>query len=262
MLGYHRSMATHFSPQAMTFLRGLARNNQRDWFEARRSVYEEAVKAPMLALIEEINTALRPLAPEHVRPAHKIMMRIYRDTRFSKDKRPYKTHLAAWWSRAAMEKTTGGGFYLQISPHQVMVAAGVYMPDREQLLTLRRWMSAHHRLYRSVLDPLLKARCGGFEPVDPEALTRMPKGFASDDPAGELVRASNWGVHALLPGEVALSADLGRQVARRLRRCAPLVELLNGAILEGVAERAKPVAGASSGLSVPPSRTSPRRAFF
>ena len=121
-------MATHFSPEAMKFLRGLARNNDREWFEARRAVYERAVKAPMLALVDEITAAMTEFAPEHVRPAHKIMMRIYRDIRFSKNKQPYKTHLAAWWARRGMEKTSGGGFYLQISPQQVMVAAGVYMP--------------------------------------------------------------------------------------------------------------------------------------
>ncbi len=255
-------MATHFSPQAITFLRGLARNNQRDWFEARRSVYEQAVKAPMLALVDEINAAMREFAPQHVRPAHKIMMRIYRDTRFSKDKRPYKTHLAAWWSRTAMEKTSGGGFYLQISPQQVMVAAGVYMPDREQLLILRRWMSAHHLLYRRTLQRLLKTRVAGFEPVDPAPLTRMPKGFAGDDPAGELVRANNWGVHAYLPAELALSPQLGKQIVRRMRSSAPLVEMLNSAILQPEAEQPKTALDAASMPPAAGPRTIPRRSFF
>ncbi len=255
-------MATCFSPQAMTFLRGLARHNQREWFEARRSVYEDAVKAPLLAVVEEINAAMREFAPEHVRPAHKIAMRIYRDTRFSKDKRPYKTHLAAWWSRATMEKTSGGGFYLRISPQQVMVAAGVYMPDREQLLSLRRWMSAHHALYRRTLEELLRLRGAGFEPVDPAALTRMPKGFAGDDPGGELIRACNWGVHALLPAELALSPQLVRQVVRRLRRAAPLVEMLNGAILQGAAELGKMAREGSARPAPDAPRDLPPRRFF
>ncbi|MGC9199054.1 MAG: DUF2461 domain-containing protein [Acidobacteriaceae bacterium] len=262
VLKYHRIMPTHFSPQAITFLRGLARNNQRDWFEARRSIYEQAVKAPMLALVDEINAAMRDFAPRHLRPAHKVMMRIYRDTRFSKDKRPYKTHLAAWWSRAAMEKTSGAGFYLQISPQQVIVAAGVYMPDREQLLILRRWMSAHHLLYRTTLQRLLKTRGAGFAPIDPAALTRMPKGFLRDDPAGELVRANNWGVQACLPPELALSPQLGKQIVRRLRSSAPLVEMLNGAILQADAE---PPMTALNTASMPPvglPRTTPRRSFF
>ncbi len=215
----------------MKFLRGLARNNDREWFEARRAVYERAVKAPMLALVEEINAAMVEFAPEHVRPAHKVAMRIYRDIRFSPNKQPYKTHLAAWWARRGMEKTSGGGFYLQISPQSVMVAAGVYMPEREQLLTLRRWMSAHHVSYRASVQKLLKAKGAGFELSETEALTRMPKGFASDDPADELVRAKSWGVRAWLPAEAALEPTLAREIVRRLRMVTPLIDTLNGAIL-------------------------------
>ena len=224
-------MPTQFTPEAMKFLRGLARNNDREWFEARRGIYERAVKAPMLALIEEINASMIEFAPEHVRPPHKVAMRIYRDIRFSLNKQPYKTHLSAWWSRRGMEKTSGGGFYLQISPQQVMIAAGVYMPEREQLLALRRWMSAHHEDYRAMVKRLLKSRGVGFEPNESEALTRMPKGFAADDPADELVRAKSWGVHATLPAESALEPALAREIVRRIRLATPLIDTLNSAIL-------------------------------
>jgi uncharacterized protein (TIGR02453 family) len=238
-------MATHFNPEAMKFLRGLARNNDREWFEARRDVYERALKAPMLALVEEINAAMAEFAPEHVRPPHKIVMRIYRDIRFSPNKQPYKTHLAAWWARRGMEKTSGGGFYLQISPQHVMVAAGVYMPEREQLLTLRRWMSAHHESYRASVKKLLKARSVGFELSDADALTRMPKGFASDDPADELVRAKSWGVRAWLPAETALEPTLAREIVRRFRMVTPLIDTLNGAILYRDEAAARDVSGSS-----------------
>ena len=225
-------MATHFSPEAMKFLRGLARNNDRLWFEERRAVYERALKAPMLALVEEISTAMEGFAPEHVRPPHKITMRIYRDIRFSKNKLPYKTHLSAWWARRGMEKTSGGGFYLQVSPKEVMIAAGVYMPEREQLLTIRRWMSENHEAYRASVKKLIKARGAGFEGIDAQELTRMPKGFAKDDPADELVRAKNWGVHASLPAELVLQPTLAREIVRRFKLAAPLVDTLNGAILK------------------------------
>lgn len=224
-------MPTQFTPEAMKFLRGLARNNDREWFEARRSTYERAVKAPMLALIDEINASMIEFAPEHVRPPHKVAMRIYRDIRFSPNKQPYKTHLAAWWSRRGMEKTSGGGFYLQISPQQVMIAAGVYMPEREQLLALRRWMSAHHESYRATIKKLLKSRSAGFELSESEALTRMPKGFAADDPADEFVRAKSWGVRTSLPAEAALEPTLAREIVRRLRLATPLIDTLNSAIL-------------------------------
>jgi uncharacterized protein (TIGR02453 family) len=239
-------MATNFTTESVKFLRGLARNNDREWFEARREVYERALKQPMLGLIEEINAAMEGFAPEHVRPPHKIMMRIYRDIRFSKNKQPYKTHLAAWWSRRGMEKTSGGGFYLQIGAKEVMLAAGVYMPEREQLLALRRWMSANHEGYRSSVKKLLKAKAAGFSSIDGEGLTRMPKGFAADDAGDELVRAKNWGVRASLPAEAALEAGFEKEIVRRLRLAAPLVATLNEAILEGLSKDGRDASAAST----------------
>jgi uncharacterized protein (TIGR02453 family) len=227
-------MATRFTPETMKFLRGLKRNNDREWFNARKDVYERALKEPMLALAEEITAAMESFAPEHVRPANKVVMRIYRDTRFSKNKLPYKTHLSAWWARQGMEKTSGGGFYLQVSPEEVLVAAGVYMPEREQLLAIRRWMSARHEEYRAATGKLLRSKTLGFTGIDAQPLTRMPKGFAADDPADELLRAQSWGIHATLPGEMALEGSLAAEVVKRFKAAAPVVTLLNGAILEAL----------------------------
>jgi len=217
----------------MKFLRGVKRHNEREWFNARKHIYESELKTPMLALVEEITAAMADFAPEHMRPANKIMMRIYRDTRFSHDKRPYKTHLAAWWSPRGMEKTSGGGYYMQVGPQGVMVAAGVYMPEREQLLALRRWMAEHYNEYRALLKAARKSKAAGLTEIEADALTRMPKGFASDHPADELLRAKNWGVRASLPAELALQPMLAREIVRRMRLAAPVVDALNGAVLAG-----------------------------
>ena len=217
----------------MKFLRGVKRHNEREWFNARKHIYESELKTPMLALVEEITAAMADFAPEHMRPANKIMMRIYRDTRFSHDKRPYKTHLAAWWSRRGMEKTSGGGYYMQVGPQGVMVAAGVYMPEREQLLALRRWMAEHHKEYHALVKTARKSKAAGLTEIEADALTRMPKGFASDHPADELLRAKNWGVRASLPAELALQPMLAREIVRRMRLAAPVVDALNGAVLAG-----------------------------
>src|ERR1700721_614550 len=80
----------------------------------------------------------------------RVMMRIYRDIRFAKDKRPYKTHVSAWWAREGLQKTSGGGFYFDVSATEVTVAAGVYMPEREQLLAIRRHLSEHHAGFPAV----------------------------------------------------------------------------------------------------------------
>ena len=230
-------MSTHFNPQALKFLKSLARNNDRECFNARKPIYERELKAPMLALIEEINHAMVEFAPEHVRPPHKTMMRIYRDTRFAADKRPYKHQVSAWWARRGMEKTSGGGFYMHIHPKEVLVSVGVYMPEREQLLAIRRWMAEHHTEYRALLKLLTKQRGSSlaFTGIDAEALTRMPKGFAADHPADELLRAKNWGVHVSLPAALALEPSLSKEILKRFKLATPLIDALNGAILTGTA---------------------------
>jgi uncharacterized protein (TIGR02453 family) len=246
-------MPSHFTPAAMTFLRGLSRNNDRNWFNARKRIYETELKTPMLTLVDEITQSMAGYAPEHMRPAHKSMMRIYRDIRFSPDKRPYKTHLSAWWSRRGMEKTSGGGFYLQIGPKDCFLAAGVYMPERDQLLALRRWMAEHHRKYNSQLNKLLKPRASSassssrtprtpaMQTIDPDALTRMPKGFPADHPADILLRSRNWGVRCTLPASLALEPTLAREIIARFRLMAPLVDTLNTAILSAENSSTEPL---------------------
>jgi uncharacterized protein (TIGR02453 family) len=225
-------MTPVFTSESLKFLRGLARNNHRDWFEDRRSLYEGAVKQPMLALIEAVNERVARFAPEHVRSPQKTMLRIYRDTRFSQDKRPYKLHASAWWGRVGSPRTGGAGFYLQIKPAETLFAAGVYMPTREELLTVRRWMADHHAAYRKMLTRLSKPTktAPRFEPEDDSnALQRMPKGFAKDHPADELLRASRWGVSGTMPEDVIFTPDFADRVARVFERCAPLLLALDEA---------------------------------
>jgi uncharacterized protein (TIGR02453 family) len=217
----------------LKFLRGLKRNNDRAWFDQRKPIYERAIKAPMLALIGEINHALLDFAPEYARPPQKAMMRIYRDIRFSSDKRPYKSNIAAWWARAGLEKTSGGGFYFELNATSVAIAAGVYMPEREQLLAIRRYLSAtggnHHAELRKLLaDKKLNA---ALRPFDGLKLTRAPKGFEPEDPAIDLLLCRQWGVSASLPAEEALKPGFAKQIVDRFKRALPLVTLLNAPLL-------------------------------
>ena len=149
-------------------------------------MYETELKAPLLALIEELNEGLAGFAPEHVRPAPKSMMRIYRDIRFSANKAPYKTQVAAWWAKEGMAKTTGAGFYLSVSATELTVAAGVYAPDKGQLLALRRHLAEHAGEFRSLVKAA--GRRGLLELSAGEPMTRPPKGFGemglSEDRAG------------------------------------------------------------------------------
>ena len=218
-------MATQFSNEALKFLRGLKKNNDREWFGERKDVYEKQLKEPMLKLIGEVNEAMAEFSPEHLRPANKILMRIYRDIRFSKDKRPYKHHVSAWWARDGLQKTSGGGFYLQISSTDVMIAAGVYMPEREQLLAIRRYLVDHHVEFRRIMAG--KKLQSLMEETDTLSLTRPPKVFAADDPAIDLIMCKQWGLSATLPVERATSPGLLKDVVERFKVAAPLIRLLN-----------------------------------
>ncbi len=219
-----------FSPAAWTFLRGLARNNRREWFEERRLVYENELRRPALALIESINHHLAEFAPEHVRPAQKSLMRIYRDTRFSSDKTPYKTHVAAWWGSPALEKTSGGGFYLQAGPRGVLVAAGVYRPQPPQLLAIRQHLLEHHEEFRVLLAA--RKLKSSFKLDHGTPLTRTPKGFPPGHPADDLLRSRQWALHRELPAGLALEPDFAARVAGCFRLAAPVVSFLNRPLLK------------------------------
>ncbi len=231
----------YFSKQAMDFLRQLKRNNRREWFEARREIYERELKAPMLALIEKITEDMPEYAPAHVRPAQKSMLRIYRDTRFSADKTPYKTHLAAWWSRSGAEKTSGSGYYFHVSPTELVIAAGVFMPPKEQLLAIRQHLLAHHEQFKKLIEA--KKVRAKMTLHDSAALSRPPKGFPAEHPAIDWIKGRQWGVIATLPADPALQPRLAETIGGYFRLAHPLVDFLNEPLLKGLEKRKKPLFG-------------------
>jgi uncharacterized protein (TIGR02453 family) len=221
-----------FSPAALKFLRSLERNNRREWFEPRKPEFEHELKRPMLHIIEKVTEAMAEFSLAHVRPAQKCMMRIYRDTRFSSDKSPYKRNIAAWWSCEGLEKTSGGGFYFHLSGKEVVIAAGVYMPEREQLTAIRTYLLDHHQEVRQLLnDKKLRRQMGSFDGL---RLTRPPKGFPKEHPAMDLILCRQWGLGATLPPETALSKDFVREIVQRFRLVAPLVEALNTPLVQAL----------------------------
>jgi len=225
-------MPVHFTPDALKFLRSLRRNNRREWFNPRKPIYEVELRTPMLALIAEINKSLAAFAPQHVRPPEKTILRIYRDTRFSANKLPYKSHISAWWAHTAMPKTSAAGFYLHIAPDELLIAAGVYMPQRDQLLGIRRYLLDHHADLERLLarKPLRKA----LPDLDTTPLTRPPKGFPADHPGIALIRCTQWALSVSLPAETALQPTLLREVVHRFKLAAPLVHLLNTPLLSAL----------------------------
>ncbi len=215
----------YFPLEALTFLRNLARHNDRAWFQPRKAQFESELREPLLAIVRKITDAMVDFAPNHVRPAEKSVFRIYRDTRFSADKRPYKTHVAAWWSHQGFEKTSGAGYYFHVSPKEVIVAAGSYMPDKDQLAAIRRWLLDHHEQFRKLLrNPRVRST---FDELEGNALTRPPKGFPCDHPGMDLIRCRQWGLATELPAKAALKKVFADVVIRYFKVAAPVVDALN-----------------------------------
>jgi uncharacterized protein (TIGR02453 family) len=237
----HDSSQPFFREAGLKFLRNLRRNNRREWFEAHKPDFERELKQPMLALIATVNGAMEDFAPAHIRPPQKCMMRIYRDIRFSSDKRPYKSHISAWWARQGLEKTSGGGYYMHISPDEVHIAAGVYMPEREQLLAIRQYLLLHHAEVRRLLSS--RRLRGIMESFNGMPLTRAPKGFPKEHPAMDLLLCRQWGVAAELEPAAALKKDFAQEVIRRFRLATPLVEALNTPLLAGMEKKRRPLFG-------------------
>ena len=111
-----RSNLPQFPAAGLNFLRKLKRNNRREWFLENKQTYEECVHRPMIELVNALASEFATFAPEIVASPKVSLYRIYRDTRFSKDKSPYKTHVAAGFSHRGLEKNQGAGFYLHIAP--------------------------------------------------------------------------------------------------------------------------------------------------
>lgn len=227
--------APHYSAEALRFMRSLKRNNDREWFNPRKSLYEQHVKAPTYALINAINEAMLRFSPDYIHPPQKVAMRIYRDIRFSADKRPYKRNQGAWWARSGLEKTSGGGFYFHIGPDEFVIAAGVYMPERDQLLAIRRHLEVHHQELRRILAS--KKLTSLMSDFDGQKLTRAPKGFPPDSPAMDLLLCRQWGVAAHLPPETATSPTLLKEILKRFEAAAPMVDLLNAPLIASKPKR-------------------------
>jgi uncharacterized protein (TIGR02453 family) len=231
----------YFRSEALTFLRNLARHNDRAWFQPRKAEFEELLREPMLAIVRKITDAMLDFAPSHVRPAEKSLFRIYRDTRFSSDKRPYKTHVAAWWSHQGLQKTSGAGYYFHVSAKEVTIAAGAYMPEKEQLSQIRHWLLDHHAEFRKLLQKPAVRRT--FSEFEGNALTRPPKGFPSEHPALDLIRCRQWGLAATLPAKTALDPKFAGMVIRHFQLVAPIVDALNTTIAAALAPKKRVLFG-------------------
>jgi len=231
----------HLRPEGLAFLRALARHNDREWFTPRKAVFEAELKEPMLAIVRKVTEAMTGFAPSFVRPAEKCLFRIYRDTRFSNNKLPYKTHIGAWWAHQGMEKTSGAGYYFHVGAKEVVIAAGAYMPEKDQLAAIRHWLVENHAEFRKLLQRPAARKL--FTEFEGNALTRPPKGFPKDHPALDLIQCRQWGLSTTLPAAEALEPGFAPTIVRHFKLAAPLVEALNTPLAAALAPRKKVLFG-------------------
>jgi uncharacterized protein (TIGR02453 family) len=227
---------TGFRPTALTFLRDLARHNDREWFAHHRPTYEAEVRAPLAALVEEVDVRLASVAPEIVGDPKRSLFRIHRDVRFSADKSPYKTHAACWFhhvdaGRGVGRATTahgGAGFYLDIGPDRSSIGGGIWMPPRPTLARLRERIDEEPGSLMRILRSAGLKRYGGL--AEEAMLARMPRGYDAAHPGAALLRHQSFTVGRALTERELFSPRLPDLLAREYARMLPLVRWLNSTL--------------------------------
>jgi len=223
-----------FTRKTLAFLRALKRNNDRDWFRERKPAYEQHVRGPMIEMLGRLASDLPRFAPEMVSDPRVSLYRIYRDTRFSADKTPLKTHAAAHFPSKAFKRGEGSGLYFEIAPTWCWIGGGLYMPSSPDLLAIREHIAANHRaLHRIVTSAAFKKAVGK---LDGEQLTRVPRGYLKDHPAEYYLRFKQFLAGREFEAEFATTPRFYRQVLTTFEAVAPLVRFLNEPLLKRSAQ--------------------------
>lgn len=213
-----------FSKQTLSFLRGLGRNNKKEWFDAHRADYDAHYIEPAKAFVAALGDKLVAVAPE-VQAVPKVngsIFRINRDVRFSKDKRPYKDHLDLWFWEGADRKQGSSGFFFRLQADRVMLGAGIHGFPKEQLARFRDAVAADDS--GKVLARLAKRLDKAGYPVQGESYKRVPRGFDPEHARAELLR--HGALHAgitlkPLPDELHSAKFVGLCM-RHFKKLAPL----------------------------------------
>ena len=224
--------AAGFTPRTLAFLRSLERNNRREWFHERKDRYERDVRAPMVALVEQLAADFRDFAPDLVATARSSIYRPYRDTRFSADRAPLKTNVAAVFPHRLLPKHEGAGFYVEVAPRHVWFGGGMYMPSSAQLHQVREHIAAEHRRLSRMVGSAAFTRT--FGALGGEQLRRVPRGFPPDHPAGAFLKYKQFLAGCERPAEFATSPGFYRALLGAFRTLAPLVEFLNEPLVAGL----------------------------
>jgi len=216
-----------FPKDFFAFFRELKANNERPWFEANKQRFRDSVQAPMSQFIAAMAPRLAKLSKNFVadpRPNGGSMFRIYRDVRFSRDKRPYKEHAACHFRHAAGKDVHAPGFYMHFAPGEVRFGGGMWMPPSDGLARIRDRIAKNPAAWKKVKTD--KAFAKHFGEIHGDALTRPPRGYDPEHPFIEDIKRKSFFAMAQGDAKLAASPKLVDAVAETFRAATPLMKFL------------------------------------
>jgi uncharacterized protein (TIGR02453 family) len=214
-----------FGPELFGFLADLKEHNDRDWFAASKGRYEADVLEPALAFIEDFEPHLHAISPHFRADARRVggsLFRIYRDTRFSKDKTPYKTSAGIHFRHERAKDVYSPGFYLHLAPGEVFAGGGIWHPDTPTVTKIREAIVADPEGWREATADV--------ELGDGNALKRVPTGFDKDHPLAEDLKRKDFAAILRLSEAEATGDDFIDRYARACQSMAPVMRFLCGAV--------------------------------
>ncbi|MDI6803757.1 MAG: DUF2461 domain-containing protein [Bacteroidota bacterium] len=216
-----------FTKEGLGFLKKLKKNNNRDWFNSHKQDFEVDVKLPMQSLILELKPLLHKFAADFVVDPKRSLFRIYRDTRFSKNKAPYKTHIAAIFQPSKNWKDSAG-LYLHIEPDEVYLGGGMYVPSSDDLKKIRNTIANHPNKFLSIIES--EKFKSLFKTIEGEKLKRVPQGFPPDDDMAEWLKMKQFFISHTMKTEESYKKTFPSKVANIFEIMMPLVRFINEAI--------------------------------
>lgn len=217
---------TYFTQATLDFLQQLKNNNDREWFQANKQRYEEHIRTPALTLIEDIAPTLQLIAPRFRAIPKKTggsLMRVQRDTRFAKDKTPYKTNIGIQFRHEAGKDVHAPGYYLHIEPGSFFLGVGIWRPDLTALGKIRDAIDEKAEKWLTARDDPDFTRS---YTLSGESLKNAPRGFAKDHPQLEDLKRKDFIALNELSSDDVLSPRLVDDTVERFSNATPYMRFL------------------------------------
>jgi len=219
-------------PATLNFLKALKKNNSKEWFDKNRKTYE-AAKADFAAFVQAVINQFSKKNPEFSSLlAKNCMFRINRDVRFSKDKSPYKTNMGAYFNPGG-KKSILAGYYFHCEPGQAFIGGGLWMPMPPELSKVRQEVDYNYADFKKILaNKKFKSMYGDLSRADEYTLTRLPKGYDADNPAGEYLKLKSFVALSSLKDTDLTSNDLVKKTVAAFEALQPVIQFINHALAE------------------------------